>query len=298
MNWTDVFPVLDDAMVDEYEAKASKKERRELADWFAVREVVNRREVGHIVSVSLFWKNIRSHEPDIVIKDRAMFMGVGRRRKLLRFDPWHHYAEPLIKGALWLQANRPDVAFRVYLAADLEFLIPDLVIAGCEVFLMKTSSIRHNPGAMWRFLAFEETDKLVTLVDADRAAAPLADIVRTETTAKAGLGFWRVPVWGELNDEGNLNYRPIVGCQMGSAKPFPARLLMEALVWQTRRGGITKLAQPPGALPVTIHGTVWPDYGFDEWFLQVALYPRAAFEGLLTFVPSSAKSQLLPLDIE
>ena len=167
-----------------------------------------------------------------------------------------------------MQANRPDVAFRVYLAADLEFLIPDLVIAGCEVHLMKSSSIRHNPGAMWRFLAFEETDKLVTLVDADRATHPLADIVRTETTAKAGLGFWRVPVWGELNDEGNLNYRPIVGCQMGSAKPFPARLLMEALVWQTRRGGIAKMAKPPGALPVTIHGTVWPDYGFDEWFLQ------------------------------
>jgi hypothetical protein len=298
MNWTDVFPVLDDAMVDEYEAKASKKERRELADWFAVREVVNRREVGHIVSVSLFWKNIRSHEPEIVIKDRAMFMGVGRRRKLLRFDPWHHYAEPLIKGALWLQANRPDVAFRVYLAADLEFLIPDLVIAGCEVHLMKTSSIRHNPGAMWRFLAFEETDKLVTLVDADRAAAPLADIVRTETTAKAGLGFWRVPVWGELNDAGHLSYRPIVGGQMGCTKPLPTRLLMESLVWQTKRGGISKLAQPPGELPVPIHGTVWPDYGFDEWFLQAALYPRAAFEGLLTFVPVSAKSQLLPLDIE
>ena len=298
MNWTDVFPVLDDAMVDEFEAQATRKERKELADWFAVQEVINPREVNHIVSVSLFWKNIRSHEPDIVIKDRAMFMGMGRRKKLLRFDPWQHYAEPLIKGALWVQANRPDVAFRVYLAADLEFLIPDLVIAGCEVHLMKSSSIRHNPGAMWRFLAFEETDKLVTLVDADRAAHPLADIVRTETTAKAGLGFWRVPVWGELNNAGNLNYRPIVGCQMGSAKPFPTRLLMEALVWQTRRGGITKLAKPPGALPVTIHGTVWPDYGFDEWFLQVALYPRAAFEGLLTFVPSSAKSQLLPLDIE
>jgi hypothetical protein len=298
MNWTDVFPVLDDAMVDKFEAEASRKERGELAEWFAVQRVVNRREVGHIVSVSLFWKNIRSHEPDILIKDRAMFMGVGRRRQLLRFDPWEHYAEPLIKGALWVQVNRPDVAFRVYLAADLEFLIPDLVIAGCEVYLMKSSSIRHNPGAMWRFLAFEETDKLVTLVDADRAAQPLADIVRTETTAKAGLGFWRVPVWGELNDEGNLNYRPIVGCQMGSAKPFPVRLLMQALIWQTRRGGISKLAKPPGTRPVTIHGTVWPDYGFDEWFLQVALYPRAAFEGLLTFVPSSAKSQLLPLDIE
>ena len=298
MNWTDVFPVLDDAMVDEFEDEATRPERRELADWFAVQRVVNCRNAGHIVSVSLFWKNIRSHEPEIVIKDRAMFMGVGRRRKLLRFDPWGHYAEPLIKGALWVQVNRPDVAFRVYLAADLEFLIPDLVIAGCEVFLMKSSSIRHNPGAMWRFLAFEETDKLVTLVDADRAATPLADIVRTETTAKAGLGFWRVPVWGELNDEGNLNYRPIVGCQMGSVKPVPVRLLMEALIWQTRRDGISKLAKPPGSRPVAVHGTVWPDYGFDEWFLQVALYPRVAFEGLLSFIPSSAKSQLLPLDIE
>ena len=183
-------------MVLEFQATATGEEREELSNWFAVQRVENRRDVKHIVSLSLFWKNIRSDQPDIVVKDRAMFMMAGRRRKLLRFDPWEHYAEPLIKGALWLKIHRPDVVFRVYLASDLVFLLPDLVAADCEVHLMKSASIRHNPGAMWRFLAFEEMDKLVTLMDADRAAVPMADIVRTETTEKAGLGFWRVPVWG------------------------------------------------------------------------------------------------------
>ena len=46
MKWTDVFPVFDDAMVDECENKAAREERRELADWFSVREVVNRRGGG------------------------------------------------------------------------------------------------------------------------------------------------------------------------------------------------------------------------------------------------------------
>jgi hypothetical protein len=43
---------------------------------------------------------------------------------------------------------------------------------------------------------------------------------------------------------------------------------------------------------------VWPDYGFDEWFLLCGVYPRAAYDGVLTFVPSDATSRLLPLDVQ
>ena len=279
MNWSDVFPILTDELIDDYAAKAPLKFKREAAGWFAEKRTINPLTVRHIVSVSLFWKNIRSAQPEIVIKDRAWFMAAGER-KLLRFEPWSYYVKPLLEGAYALQAaGREDVAFRVYLAADLEFLIPDLVEAGCEVRLMKSNSIRHNPGAMWRFLALAETDKLITIVDADRAATPFFDIERTEAMAGAGLNWWRVPVWGELNEIGNVSYRPFLALQFGSTGGLTeVNMMMQALVWATQNQQIETFAKLPGCAPKPVHGTVWPDYGFDEWFLLCGIYPRAAYD--------------------
>ena len=299
MTWSDAFPILTDELYDEYLASAPKKLRREAAGWFAEQQTINPRDVRHIVSVSLFWKNISSHQPDIVIRDRADFMAAGKRRNLLRFEPWSHYVKPLLEGAYRLHATRDDAAFRVYLAADLEFLQEDLVEAGCEVRLMKSSSIRHNPGAMWRFLAFAETGKLITVVDADRAERPERDLARTEAMAQSGLHWWRVPVWGELNEIGNVSYRPFIGLQMGSTGGLTeVSTMMEALVWASQAGKIETYAKLPGCTPKPVHGTVWPDYGFDEWFLLSSIYPRAAYDGILTFVPSNAKSRLLTLDVQ
>ncbi len=298
MSWTDVFPVLTDEMVDAYEAEASGAERRKHDRWFEVRRVENPRDVPHIVSTSLFWKNIREDLPEIVIRSRRSFMNAGRTRRVLRFNPWDHYVEPLLKGARDLHRKREDVAMRVYLASDLEFLIPDLVSVGCEVRLMATPSIRHNPGAMWRFLALEEDGKLKTNIDSDRAHLWKADVARTEEASALNLGWWRIPVWGEQNEIGTLSYRPIVGCQFGTSGSLEAERLMKALIWCTQKRKISTKGRPPGCGQVTVHGSAWPDYGFDEWFLQTTVYPRAAFDGMATFVPADAKSRLLPLDIE
>lgn len=72
------------------------------------------------------------------------------------------------------------MVLRVYLAADLEFLVDDLVAVGCDVYLMKSASIRHNPGAMWRFLALEAADEWITVNDADRGKDILSDVERSE----------------------------------------------------------------------------------------------------------------------
>jgi hypothetical protein len=183
------------------------------------------------------------------------------------------------------------------LAADLEFLVPDLLLAGCEIYLMQTSSLAHNPGALWRYLAFEEKEKWVTVVDADRAPHMLQDIERTEGTAKVGLGWWRVPVWGELNRYGKMNYRPFLGCQLGACTWLPMNLLMQAMIWHSKRGSMPHTATPPGCAAAEIAGHDWPNYGYDEWFLSAAVYPRAAMDGILTFVPSDAKCRILALDV-
>jgi hypothetical protein len=74
----------------------------------------------------------------------------------------------------------------------MEFLVPDLVEQDCEVHLMKSSSVRHSPEAMWRFLALEH-DGFVTITDSDRPAEVIRDLERTEELLTHGLGHWRVP---------------------------------------------------------------------------------------------------------
>ncbi|MEI7912101.1 MAG: hypothetical protein WCK77_20910, partial [Verrucomicrobiota bacterium] len=58
--------------------------------------------------------------------------------------PWNHYVLPLLDGARTLKEARPDLTFRVYLAADPEILVEDLVAAGCEVMVMKSSNCRRT----------------------------------------------------------------------------------------------------------------------------------------------------------
>ena len=214
---------------------------------------------------------------------------------------------PLLEGAALLKKARPDAVFRVYLAADLKFLIRDLVAVGCEVMLMKSSSIRHNPGAMWRFLAFEEKDRWVTVTDSDLARDVVNSVERTETIMTAGLGLWRVPYIFTSIDADNHpgHYRPITASQIGVAGGVLAMdQLMKAFLWHTLRGTMPNeclLRTVKGRTkPLPIFGTDWPTYGFDEWFLIAVVYPRLAFEGVLTFFSINTKvaTHWFALDIE
>lgn len=298
MSWSQVFPVLTEEMVEEYERTAPENERNELAELFGVARWYNRRrEPEHVVSTSLFWKNAKQGSSPLPVPTKELMVNALEKGLVERFAPWPHYVEPVLQAAAMLSMTNPEAVIRVYLAADLEFVIPELIAAGCEVALMRHSSISHNPGAMWRYLALEDR-KLVTVIDADRALELEGDMARTVETSRVGLGFWRVPVWGEMNVIGKMAYRPIIGGQLGGCRKLRVRRLMEALVWHMRRGSIRTDCEPPGCGPQPIHGAVWPDYGFDEWFLLSSVYPRIAAAGVLSFVPARASSRLLPLDIE
>lgn len=170
MSWTDFYPVFDDVQIAEDQQRATLPERVGLEEWCAVSRRINERPARHRVVVSLFWKNLRAEETDLTVVSREQMMDAGELGLISRYAPWDHYVKPLLKGAALLREARPSVVLRVYLAADLEFLVEDLVAVGCEVFLMKSSSIRHNPGAMWRFLALEAADEWITVIDADDLA--------------------------------------------------------------------------------------------------------------------------------
>ncbi len=304
MSWTDVFPVLTDEMVAGYKAGVTTEERAQYEEWLGVARVLNPRRSKHTVCFSLFWKNIHAGDPDLPKPTRKILKKAKEMGILKRAEPWNHYIQPLLDGAKKVHAARKDAHFRIYLAADMDFLAEDFTKLGCEVRVMKSPSIRHNPGALWRFLALDETDTLVTFSDSDRAPNVLSDLERTDTMSRSGLGMWRVPWLIEKPivdnpDAKNANaYRPILGCQFGSCNAMPARMLMEALHWNTTHGHLGTECNPPGCAAQKVFGTVWPNYGYDEWFLQAAIYPRVAAGGVMTFLPANSDSRLVPVDIE
>ncbi len=298
MSWTDIYPVFTDEMLDEFHELATPGEKAELEEWYGVAQVFNAQDKPHIASFSLFWKNVKACDPDLPQPTRDRMKRARELGLALRFDPWEHYVEPLLREVPALREQFPEVVFRVHLAKDLEFLIPELVAAGCEVRLMKSSSIRLAPGGLWRYLPLEEEGKLITLIDSDRVGEIAADIARTEAMGQSGLGVWRLPQTTDFNPSGEIRYTPFFGQQFGIRGGWPTKLLLQAFTWYCRRGKMNSMVECPGRGPIPAAQPNWPDYGFDEWFLATAIYPRVAASGVLTMVPTSARSLLLALDIE
>jgi hypothetical protein len=303
MSWTSFFPVFTDDFVENYLDKVTQSEQSKLDEWFNVAEVVNRKhEPRHVIATSLFWKRDLMGQGELPPISRETLMNAASLGLSGRFDPWEHYVEPLLEGARELHRHRQDSTLRVYLAKDLDFLVEDLVLAGCEVNLMMSSSIRHNPGSMWRFLALEESGCGVTIIDSDRARDIVSDLGRTQTVGEAGLGGWRVPYhFVDIDDRKETEgYRPMSACQFGSILSYPMKTLLRAFVWSNLRGYMPKTCTRGRGRNVPIEGCSWPNYGFDEWFLLAAMYPRMAEGGLLTFHPwdNIFSNQFFPIDIE
>jgi hypothetical protein len=145
----------------------------------------------------------------------------------------------------------------------------------------------------------DDAEALVTVIDADRIHHVSTEIERTSVLQSAGLGLWRVPGYYNSELTKGIYYRPILGGHFGAKGGLvKARQLIEAFLWYWRRGNWPSHVTFFGIGKSEIMHRDWPNYGFDEWFQMVALYPRFAKEGILTFLPADARSQLLPLDIE
>jgi len=302
MSWEDIFPVLNEEMVERYRNEATDAERVLLGIHFEVERVVNRQQTGHLASTSLFWKPAWLRDPDYPPPTRDLMQDPKRDGLVSRIaNPWEHYVEPLLRAAVDLGKSRPDVVVRVHLAHDLAFAMEELVAAGCEVYLMKSSSLRASPGTMWRFLPME-SGGLVTVFDADLAGDLAANIERTEVMAEGGLKFWRMPYHpgpGEVDHGNPGHYRSVNASRIGSSLQLPVQLLAEALLWNLEKGHLGNECTV-GGRKIPYAGGNWPDYCFDEYFLNTAIFPRAAKEGILTMLSrrDTSQSYWFALDIE
>jgi hypothetical protein len=301
MSWTEVFPVMTDEMVFDFISGVSPEHQSLLDRWLGIEMVYNEKaNPKHLISTCLFWKRDYLNEGELPVISRESIVNAEALGLIGRYAPWESYALPLLEGAKSLREESANATLRVYLANDLSFLIDELADAGCEVHLMKSSSIRHNPGAMWRFLALENASDTcpVTITDSDRLKDVLSDLARTEAAQKVGVGGWRVPY--DFKGSKEEGYRPMSAAQFGSMMAYPMQLLMEAFIWHNLNDTMPTTVKLEGLRENQIVGTIWPDYGFDEWFLLAVMYPRMAQNGLLTFFPwdKDTPGQFYTLDIE
>ena len=87
MSWSESFPIFTEEMVDEYETLATPSERATLEDWYDVEQVFNQQDKPHIVSISLFWKNVRDTDPDLPEPTRERMQNARELGIAKRFDP-------------------------------------------------------------------------------------------------------------------------------------------------------------------------------------------------------------------
>lgn len=293
-------------MLDDYREGVTPEEACEFEQWFGVRD----RTVGsqqahnekdgcrHVVSATLFWKHVNGEDVDLPKPTRESLVDARRMGLVRRFAPWESYVAPLYDHTQAAIGRHPGVIFRLYLASDLDFLAEELSGLGWEICVMKSPSIRYCPGGFWRFLPLEEEDTLITVIDTDRMNEVSHEIARTEDMHRAGLGLWRVPGYYNAEFKDGVRYRPILGGHFGAKGGIQIRTLIEAFIWHWRRGSLPLTANIPGHGEVPLRFSNWPNYGFDELFQLMVMYPWLAPGGTLTFIPSDARSLLLPADVE
>jgi len=300
MSWPDVFPVFTEEQFDDYYDHATPAEKAELEEWYGVEKILNpQAEAREIVSISLFWKPVESGTPDYPEPTLEILQNAVELGHADRFNPWDHYVAPLLDHTPTILSQNPDLAIRVHLAKDLEFLADSLMKAGCEVALMKSSSIKQAPGSLWRFLPLSEEGKLITVTDTDRLNEIEHDLARTRMMAATEVGTWRVPVPNDLTDDFKVCYIPFIGCQFGvKGGLLEVEELLKAFTWNCIHDKIDASVILPNCGPLPMVRHTWPEYCFDEFFMAVAAYPRLAQDGMMTFIPGNGASQLMTLDIE
>jgi len=281
MSWTEVYPVFDDSKINSYLEQSTDSEQTELEDLLGIARRINARSAIHRVSTSLFAEGV-------VAPSRQEMPTRGGLLSSDRTSPWQYDIHPLLRSAALLAKLRPEIVLRVYLASNLEFLVEDLIEVGCEVFLMSGSSFEANPGKLWPFLALENEEEWITVIDPGRGSDLLSDIERSEQAMRSGLGLWRQPRYCDDEAKDASSYRPISASFFGAQGGEPIELLLKAFLWHHEKGGMAGTWQDPGIQGEEksrpLRSTTWPAKGFDEWFLMAALYPRWAFEGVLTFI--------------
>jgi hypothetical protein len=157
--------------------------------------------------------------------------------------------------------------------------------------LMDQPSEGPNPAKLWRYLALEEEERVVTFIGIRDLFFAEEYLKRAALLPGSDLKIWRTPI------DRSPHYRPVDPDRFASMRSYPVLELLSAYLWHLRfRDGFSK----PISAPTTgeSHAS-WQSADLDEFFLLTVFYPRAAFDGMLSLIEANdCHSRWLILDTE
>ncbi len=281
MPWTDSFSILTDEHLSFYEAHAIPAEKRYFQSLFANRRLGLKEFASNIVCLAL--------SPGLQQEGRA-----GPSRSPAAPE---ELVSSILERCRLLAVYQQDTVLRVYLDPAWESFSAELLEGGCEVILMEHPSDGPNPARLWRYLALEEEGKALLFLDVHELELLEDFLERTQALLGSGLKAWRTPL------DRRRNYRPIHPDRFCCLQSYPAADLLRAFAWHVQTRETAHHFPEPGCIlqasAASERQASWKQVDLDEFFLLSAIYPRAAFDGLLTLVEADDQhSRWLLLDIE
>ncbi len=266
---------------------------------FKVKKKYNVHEMSgkKVISFSLFWKSRfkQGHQPKI--SPESIYQTTSTTRTNQSFNSL--YVEPLIKQLKVLKKYYPGWIARIYLAHDLEFLVPRLQMDHVEIFVMESNSIAASPGAMWRFLVFDDPHvKMAIIRDADPAADrfdgkfTFSSHIKKWFESEESKGFYRLKNFEYMAHHWSKNkfYSPISGGAFGgkhvnwiSMQKGMIGFILHRMIYRGEKRHLSDKAFPGHPYG---YGNEFPSYGFDERFLKHVLYFAATRRNQLTLIPT------------
>lgn len=281
------------------------EEKQRLDSYFKVQKIYNLQPGSDkkVISYSLFMKYAYEEQGAPVVNRETIHV-VSERYK---GKSWYElYAAPLVRSLTDIKTYYPGWTARIYLANDLAFMIDDIFCnyPDAEIFLMDHSSIAHNPGAMWRFLIFDDKDVSAAMVmdvdDSYTNKRSRYDLIQTWVNDNTKQGWMRHKFWDSYDRFETfpypkvVHYHPIIGCNFGwkrtsetldMEKAMKGFILHRQLFPEEPRyyKDVAFEKHPYG------FGNKFPNYGIDERFLARVIYYYAADKGELYSVREPPK---------
>lgn len=292
-SWQSLFPVLTPSKIIDTFKEQGGKDQGYFLRLFEV-ESVNGNLSGDegIFSTSLFLQNHETNLHPVSDLSGICFDGSSQCEAAIVKAGWNkpsrpwfkHYAKPLMR-------YDGRKAVKVYLSNNLKNtdLFKDLE-SKHQVSVMAANSIRHDPGALWRFLGLSQEGK-VNICDCDNIGDE-TDI--SEMMVESGLRWWRNGHHGDyvidFNDDDSLFYHPVSASSFGFSGPIFSReeiqWLLAGFTWMACNGLLqTHTYHPTLERVIPIFGANPWSYGFDELFCTLVLYPLMIAEGCISILP-------------
>lgn len=216
---------------------------------------------------------------------------------------WIRYVDKLCTSLAYFDTYYyfQDWKVRIYLDPNLLHLQPILQThtKRVEFYVMKKSSVGHNPGALWRFLAMEDCNiDMGCIFDCDEHVQITLPCIDTfSKNPKMGVGRFMPQCVASIPEGGQRIHTPIcayIVCFRPSLLQLPIhRLIMQYIAYRKSIATTDKPWYYPGMTEQTPYtrsygldhmygwGNYWYGYGFDERFLKHIIYPYSVRKGIL-----------------